>query len=82
MTRQWRGCLQSAGVVATILGLAFLPGTAASQTVRGTVYDQVRPAPAVGAIVTLERVRSPLASPEQGRSVLTYESGSYAIRAT
>lgn len=80
MTRQWDGWFRSAAVV-TILGL-FLPRSATAQTVRGTVYDQARPSPAVGAIVTLERVRSPLASPEQIRSVLTDESGSYAIRAT
>lgn len=82
MNRQWRGCLQGAGFMTTILGLICLPGSAPAQTVRGTVYDQARPSPAIGAIVTLERVRSLLASPEHVRSVLTDESGSYAIRAT
>ena len=80
MTRGWRGCLQGTGVV-TILGLSVIPGSVSAQTVRGTVYDQARPNPAVGAIVTLERVRSPLASSEHIRSVLTDESGSYSIRA-
>ena len=82
MTRQRRGCLKSAGVITTVLGLTFVPGMARAQTVRGTVFDQARPSPAVGAIVTLERLRSPLASPEHIRSVLTDESGSYSIKAT
>ena len=80
MTRSWRGWLDSTGVI-TILGLAFLPGRATAQTVRGTVYDQASPNPAVGAIVTLERVRSTLGSPEHIRSVLTDESGSYSLKA-
>jgi hypothetical protein len=70
--------------VAWLLGaLSAMLGAEASpaQTVRGTVYDQARPSPAIGAIVTLERVRSPLASAEQVRSVLTDETGTYAIRA-
>jgi hypothetical protein len=80
MTRGWRGCLQGTGVV-TILGLWVIPRSGTAQTVRGTVYDQARPSPAIGAIVTLERVRFPLAAPEQIRSVLTDESGAYSIRA-
>jgi hypothetical protein len=82
MTWQWRGCLKSAGVVTTILGSTLLPGSATAQTVRGTVYDETRSTPAIGAIVTLERVRSALAAPEQIRSVLTDESGAYSINAT
>ena len=78
MTRRWRCRLHSTGVI-TILGLLAIPGSVPAQTVRGTVYDQARPTPAIGAIVTLERVRSPLA--EHVRSVLTHESGSYSIRA-
>ena len=81
MTRGWRGWLHGAGVV-TILEILAIPGTATAQTVRGNVYDQARPSPAVGAIVTLERVSSPLALPVHVRSVLTDESGTYSIRAS
>ena len=80
MARQWQSCLRT--LVFTVLGVAAAPRIAVGQTVRGTVYDEVRTNPAVGAIVTLERVRTPFSSPEQVRSVLTDESGSYSIRAT
>ena len=80
MTLLWRGRLRIIWPFAASLG--FVPLIARAQTVRGTVYDQARPSPAVGAIVTLERIRSPLSAPELVRSVLTDERGAYAIRAT
>src|SRR5690349_934176 len=80
MILRWCGDRRFAFMLATFLGI--VPNAARAQLVRGTVYDQARPRPAIGAIVTLERIRAPFASPEQVRSVLTDESGAYSVRPT
>ena len=82
MTRQSHSHQRPAWIALTILALAVNAAGMAAQTVRVTVYDEARPSPAVGAIVTLERVRSPLSAPEAIRSVLSSETGSYSVTAT
>lgn len=64
-------------IVATI----FVPATASGQSVRGVVTERATSAPAVGAIVTLERVTRIGEPGLEVHSVLVDERGTFSLRA-
>ena len=83
MTLKGRGDIRAASTGwSLVLLVALCPSVTEAQTVRGRVFDQVMPQPAAGAIVSLERVPSPLSKPEPVRSILADEVGAYAFTAT
>ena len=65
-----------------IVGVVFLPAVAMGQSVRGLVTERATSAPALGAIVTLERVNVNGQSRREVRSVLVDERGAFDVGAT
>jgi len=65
-----------------IAGAVLLPAVATGQTVRGSVTHRGSSAPALGAIVTLERVSRVGEPGLEVHSVLVDERGTFSLRAT
>lgn len=65
-----------------LVAMAFVPSFAMGQSVRGKVTERATSAPALGAIVTLERVNVDGQSRREVRSVLVDEQGAFEVGAT